>query len=422
MIGKKNEIKWLPSQVTLPMKSVDLGESGIGAVVILVIAGVTGLVGFAFLNFGIVGVIFGILFLIIGLGLILLQIYNFLYRKEVVIDQESVAVSERGFLGTTVWREPLASYEGVIVETYSGRSPDFDSITIRLVHSNPKKSIPLAVFSYPNIKIGSQYLQETLESFSKLLSKPILEGNRRDLQKKSCNDSAKPTKKKSSKSLDTQRAPKLSNRALVEDCPGGLRIYHPHLWGVRSLGLPLIITLGMATAVWALKIYGPSPLKEQMPLLAPLLMTLFPLLVLFGIVMNLSKSEELIITDLDLRYRSRFLGRWKKQIQISWDEIVDFDYESNRKTAAPILFVTRSVESNSARIRAVTGVPREDDSNLKAIILILKTLIKIRPMMGSELISFGQYLTNKDKLVLQTYLSSRITSMSDRPLEFRTEW
>jgi len=148
--GRGRGKRWRIDLSSPPVEAHQTGSKA-GAVFLILFALVWGgfpVVGlFSVLQSGDVGpeLFIFLIFPVIGVGILLFGIHNFLWRRAIAFDGQSFTVTESGLKGTKSWTEPLAAYEGVMRNTrrVKTKNSSYTLYMIDLVHPDPDRKINL---------------------------------------------------------------------------------------------------------------------------------------------------------------------------------------------------------------------------------------------------------------------------------------
>jgi hypothetical protein len=172
----RNAIRWQPDARVLPARAVSRQSRGGGLFVTLFALAWCG---------GIVASIVGgtmqtgfqpwktavmLLFLLPGLGLVLLGLWLLVVRREVELGRERVTIRHRGLRGTQHFTVPTDSYLGVL-RRVSGS--DDTTWIVELVH--PDEALSVTLFTSSGGLCIDQRWREAWTSFAELLDLPVLE-------------------------------------------------------------------------------------------------------------------------------------------------------------------------------------------------------------------------------------------------------
>jgi hypothetical protein len=93
------------------------------------------------------GMLMILVFTVAGLGLFLFGLNQFFIKGKLRITKDEIEFEKRGLFGRKQWREPMASYEGILSrsEYHSGskNSPSYTLYIVELYHPEKKKRIKL---------------------------------------------------------------------------------------------------------------------------------------------------------------------------------------------------------------------------------------------------------------------------------------
>ena len=87
------------------------------------------------------------MFPVIGVGLLLLGVHQFMWHKTITVDGRHVSVVERGLRGTSEWQEPLSAFRGVKRATRRIRrkNSSYTIYQIDLLHPETVKTVNLYI-------------------------------------------------------------------------------------------------------------------------------------------------------------------------------------------------------------------------------------------------------------------------------------
>ena len=121
------------------------------------------------------GVIAALTFGMLGFANLILGLAKIGYAKSILFTGHDVKVTTRGLLGRREWREPLASYHGVMLSEHHSRSQGVGNTVstktyhvIELVHDNDGRTVPLYV------RRGMESPRDIQEAFARRFDLPAL--------------------------------------------------------------------------------------------------------------------------------------------------------------------------------------------------------------------------------------------------------
>lgn len=181
-----NTIVWKPAAAALPMRRVTRGSRVGGSVAValggLWCAGMGASIADALAGDALPGKLAllalfaspGVFTLLFGLG-------QFLYRHETVIDRTAVTVTTTGLRGRRQWREPVASYRGVLRRVHLDMPDDAQArigsryeFTLTLAHAERRHEILLYEAS-SRLPAPPAALVRQWQQYSELLGLPKLD-------------------------------------------------------------------------------------------------------------------------------------------------------------------------------------------------------------------------------------------------------
>ena len=129
-----------------------------------------------------------LLFPAIGLGILLFGLHQLLWRETVTLDGLFVAVTERGLLGATSWREPITGYRGVLsqIRRVKTRNSSYTLYIVDLRHDDPKRTVNLYTAS------RQEGWRAKWEAYARWLKLPALEEDEIGLVAREVEDLDKP--------------------------------------------------------------------------------------------------------------------------------------------------------------------------------------------------------------------------------------
>ena len=150
--SERNKIVWTPSDRVLPMRSIQRGSRIGGAFLILFALAWCGVLYCSIVmgtlkeGADIPMALFLLFFSLPGLLFLYLGLNVVFGSTRVTLDSDSVEVLRKRIVHSTLWREPIHSFTGVlrrVIHYQSSDGPDYSEYLVLLVHTDPNKELRL---------------------------------------------------------------------------------------------------------------------------------------------------------------------------------------------------------------------------------------------------------------------------------------
>jgi len=368
----KNQIRWVPGEKSLPMRTVRK-QSYFGGLFVtfgilfalLAAASMVSFITWCTREWGLSStavllaavLLAMLLFIVVDLVFIFMGLHLLLSEATIVITNEAVEYTGRGLSGRNEWAEPLENYQGV-VKRFANQDHLGTCYEITLKHDDENKDVIL--FRARNAAAEILW-DESWRQFGQLLKLPLLEETADGLVRAGPGSLQELTARYAAM-RSRSGAVQLSKKAVVSQTEEGVRIIHPHYWGCWRGLLGTIICL--IVLGWAYYLFQSKRINNAwiFPALVSLLLIAF-----CSFIADLLTVEELLIRPGRVEYRRQYGKRIKshKVVRLMRIKQVAVKKASDFPVSTPLLWLEDGLET----VQFGALLPKGDKVALKEYIL-----------------------------------------------------